>query len=129
MSGGDCFTVQGRIRSFRDAFRGVLSLVSSEPNAWIHALASASVLVLGSVLGLGRLEWALLVLAMAGVWAAEAMNTAVESLADRVSPDPHPLVGRAKDVAAAGVLLAAIGAAVVGFLVLGPPLWALLVGD
>ena len=58
--------------------------------------------------------------------AAEALNTALEALADRVAPDQHPLVAKAKDVAAGGVLLAAVAAAVMGLLVLGPPLWARL---
>ena len=67
-------------------------------------------------------------LAIALVLAAECLNTALESLADAVAPDPHPLVARAKDAAAGGVLLAAIGAAVIGLLVLGPPLLAWLRG-
>jgi diacylglycerol kinase (ATP) len=54
------------------------------------------------------------------------MNTALEVLADAVAPDPHPLVGRAKDAAAGAVLVAALGAAAIGLLVLGPRLWALL---
>ena len=58
--------------------------------------------------------------------AAEAVNTAVETLADAVKPERHPLVGRAKDLAAAGVLLAAMAAATVGLLVFGPRVWALL---
>ena len=68
------------------------------------------------------MEWALLVLASALVLSAEAMNTAVEKLADRVSPERHPLVRDAKDVAAAAVLISAIGAAVLGALVFVPAL-------
>ena len=71
-----------------------------------------------------RLEWALIVFAVGSVLAAEAVNTAVETLADAVKPERHPLVGRAKDLAAAGVLLAAMAATVVGLLVLGPHAWA-----
>ena len=79
-----------------------------------------------AVIGLGvycritRLEWALLALAVAGVWTAELLNTAIEALTDLVSPAWHPLAGKAKDVAAGAVLLAALGALVVGALVFGP---------
>lgn len=73
-------------------------------------------------MGLSTLEWALVALASALVLSAEAMNTAVEKLADRVSPEKHPLVRDAKDAAAAAVLIAAIGAAVLGVLVFAPAL-------
>jgi diacylglycerol kinase len=68
------------------------------------------------------MEWCALVSAIALVWAAEALNTAVELLTDLVQPERHPLAGRAKDAAAAGVLLASIGAAVIGALVFLPRL-------
>jgi diacylglycerol kinase (ATP) len=54
------------------------------------------------------------------VWTAEALNTALEFLADVASPEFHPLVGKAKDVAAGGVLISAIGSVGIGLLVLGP---------
>jgi diacylglycerol kinase len=82
------------------------------------------VLALGAFLDLSRGDWCWLVVAIAMVWAAECMNTALESLADATAPDPHPLVGRAKDAAAGAVLCASIGAAVIGLLVLGRPLLA-----
>jgi diacylglycerol kinase (ATP) len=69
-------------------------------------------------------EWCWIVLAIMSVWTAEALNTAFEFLADVASPEFHPLVQQAKDVAAGAVLLSAIGAAVIGLLVLGPPLLA-----
>ena len=72
-----------------------------------------------------RAPWGLLVLAMALVISAELGNTALEFLADALHPGEKPLVGWAKDVAAAGVLVAALGAALVGLLVLGPRLLAL----
>ena len=67
-------------------------------------------------------EWALVVFAIGAVWAAEAINTAIELLADAAVPDRHPLVGAAKDVAASAVLIAAISAAVVGAIVFLPRL-------
>ena len=72
-----------------------------------------------------RWEWVAVAFAVTAVLAAEAFNTAVETLADAVKPERHPLVGRAKDLAAAGVLLTAGGAAAVGLIVFGPRVWAL----
>ena len=115
-----------RARSFRHAFRGVATLFVTQPNAWIHAAATAAVLALAGWLGLARHDFALLTLAIACVWAAEAANTALEHLADVVSPRLHEGIRKAKDVAAAAVLLAAVGAAIVGLLVMGPPLLARL---
>jgi diacylglycerol kinase (ATP) len=65
---------------------------------------------------------------MMAVWTAEALNTALELLADAASPDFHPLVAKAKDVAAGAVLLSAVGSVVIGLLILGPPLLAVVAG-
>ncbi len=73
-------------------------------------------------------DWALLVLTIALVWSAEFFNTAVEAVVDLASPELHPLAGIAKDLGAAAVLLNAVAAAVIGLLVLGPPLWQRLTG-
>ncbi len=116
------FSLAARARSFRYAARGVVALLRSQHNAWIHAVASVAVVGLGFFVGLSRVEWCLVVLAMVAVWSAEAVNTAIEALCDVASPDLHPLVERTKDVAAGAVLLAAVGAVVVGLLVFGPHL-------
>jgi diacylglycerol kinase len=87
-----------------------------------------AVTALGLWLGLGRLEWAVIVLAVGLVWMAEFVNTALEAVVDLASPDLHPLAKIGKDVAAAAVLVGAITAVVVGLLVLGPPLWLRLFG-
>ncbi len=117
-----------RARSFRYAFKGVAQLFATQANAKIHAAVAVAVLVLAGFLGLPARDWALLALAIGAVLTAEALNTALEALADRVAPDHHPLVARCKDVAAAAVLLAAGSAAIVGLLLLGPPLLARIVG-
>ncbi len=110
------------IHSFRDALRGVAHVLRTHRNMRIHLLAALLVAGLGLWLGLTALEWAILALAICLVMAAELANTALELLADVASPDYHPLVGIAKDVSAAAVLLSAAGAVVVGILVLGPRL-------
>ena len=122
------FRIGERISSFRYAFAGVLALFESQHNAWIHAAVTVAVLIAAACFGLSRLEWCLIVLAIALVWAAEGVNTALELLADAVAPEHHPLVGRAKDVAAAAVLISALGAAVVGILIFGPRLLMLFSG-
>jgi diacylglycerol kinase (ATP) len=110
------------VRSFRFALRGIAAVLRSQHNAWIHAVASVLVIGVGLRVGLGRLEWCAVVGAVVAVWTAEALNTAFEALCDVASPGLHPMVERAKDIAAGAVLIAAIGAVVVGVLVLGPHL-------
>jgi diacylglycerol kinase (ATP) len=114
-----------RVASFGHAFRGVGAALRSELHLQFHAVTSAVVLGLGLYFKLTTTEWALVALAVAGVWAAELFNTAIETLTNLVSPGYHPLAGKTKDVAAAGVLLAALGALAVGALVFGPKIWAL----
>jgi len=109
-----------RARSFGFAFRGVWLTLRSQPNAWIHAVATIGVVVAGVAVGLSCAEWCLVVLASAAVWTAEALNTALEFLADAVSRETHPLIGQAKDVAAGAVLITAGGALAVGALVFLP---------
>ncbi len=114
------------LRSFRCAFAGLAYLLRTEPNARIHAVATVMVAALALILRLAAQDCCWLVLAVTLVWAAEAMNTAVECLADRISKEHNALIRHAKDVAAAAVLCSAAGAAAIGLLVLGPPLWAAL---
>jgi diacylglycerol kinase len=117
--------VTGRLRSFRYAGRGLARLLA-EPNARIHALAAILAVALGAFVELSGMEWGLVALAIALVFAAEAVNTALESLADAAVPSLHPLVGTAKDLGAAAVLLAALGALAVGVCVFVPHLSRLL---
>lgn len=116
------FRIAARIRSFAHAFRGLAALVASQHNAWIHAAATVAVVIAGFAFGVTRIEWALLALAVGLVWSAEALNTALEWVADVASADHDPLIGRAKDVAAAGVLLAAAAAVAIALLVFVPRL-------
>ena len=83
-------------------------------------MATVLVVGAGAMFRISPTEWALIVLAILCVWVAEALNTAIELLVDLVSPEPHPLAGKAKDVAAGAVLVAAIGSAIIGGFVFGP---------
>jgi diacylglycerol kinase (ATP) len=115
-------TLSGRIQSMRYAIRGIRLMLRSQHNAWLHAVASCGVLMVGGYYILSAAEWCWITLAIMAVWTAEALNTALELLADVASPEFHPLVGKAKDVAAGGVLLAALGSVIIGLLVIGPHL-------
>lgn len=113
----------GFFRSLRHAADGVAHFVRTQRNARRHLVAAALVVAAGAWLRVGSRDWALLLLAIGFVIAAEALNTAIEAVVDLASPEIHPLAKTAKDVAAGGVLLAALTAAAVGLLILGPPLW------
>lgn len=109
-----------RINSFKYAFRGIIDLMTTQTNAQIHLCITFLVLLFGIYFNLSHLEWILIIFAIALVFSAEAFNTAIEYLTDLVSPEYHPLAGKAKDVAAGAVLLTAIGAALIGILIFLP---------
>jgi diacylglycerol kinase len=113
-------TFTGRLRSVRIATHGIATMIRSQQNAWIHAVATVSVIGVGIGLRLTTAEWCWIVLAIMAVWTAEALNTAIEFLTDVASPTFNPIAGKAKDVAAGAVLISAAGAIVIGVLVLGP---------
>lgn len=118
--------VRARVRSFGHAFRGGWYVLRTQQNAWIHTVISAAVIIVAFWLRIGARDWATLVLAIAMVFAAEFMNTAIEVVVDLASPQMHPLAKIAKDVGAAAVLLSAVAAVVIGLLILGPALWTRL---
>jgi len=108
-----------RLKSFAYALQGLAFLVRTQANARLHLLAT--VLVCAAGLALPE-EWAWITMAIVLVWSAEAFNTAIEQLADTLHPEQHPGIGRAKDVAAAAVLIAAVGAVAIGVIVFLPHL-------
>ncbi|RME82333.1 MAG: diacylglycerol kinase family protein [Caldilineae bacterium] len=113
-------------QSFRFAFAGLWHVLRTQRNARIHVAVTVAVVALGLFLRLSPPRWAVLALTIGVVFAAETMNTVVENLVDLVSPTFHPQAKVAKDAAAGAVLVLAMAAVVVGLLILGPPLWALL---
>jgi diacylglycerol kinase (ATP) len=115
-----------RIHSFGHAFRGWGYVLRTQHNTWIHSTVATLVIILGLWLGLPARDWAVLVLAIAMVFTAEFINTSIEAVVDLASPVHHPLAKVGKDVGAAAVLVAALAAAMIGLLILGPPLWVKL---
>ncbi len=113
---------------FACAGRGLFQVLRDEPSGRVHVVAVLLVGALGIWLHLPALEWAVLGLAAAGVVAAEALNTAIERLSDRVSKEEEEAIRVVKDMAAGGVLAATAGAVLAGLMVLGPRLWELFAG-
>ncbi len=118
-----------RSQSFGFAFRGIAVLIRSQTNARIHLLATCIVVAGGVLFKLTALEWCLIILAMMLVWATEAINTAIEGLADTVTQQVDARIEKAKDVAAAAVLISAMGAVVLGLLIFGSRIITLFTGQ
>lgn len=113
-------SLRRRANSFRFAFQGLADLLRSQPNARIHLVVAVAVTLAGVYFRISRMEWVAVVICITLVFAFEAINTALEYLTDLVSPDFHPLAGKAKDVAAASVLMIAAGACAVGLIIFLP---------
>lgn len=119
------FTLRKRLRSFRYAFNGIRLLIAKEHNAWIHCFAAVCVIIAGILLEISKMEWIAVVIVIGAVLAAEAVNSAMEALADFVSPEYSEAIKRTKDLAAGAVLLMAITAAIVGIIIFLPKMFAL----
>ena len=120
--------LRSRARSFRYAFEGWWHVIRTQSNAWIHAVISIVVILVSFWLRLHPRDWAVIILAIGMVWAAEFFNTALEAITDLISPEKNHLAKISKDVGAAAVLIAAGASVIIGLLILGPPLWEKLVG-
>ena len=116
--------ITSRVAAFGHAFRGWWYVLKTQQNAWIHSLFATGVVLVGLWVGLKPIDWAVIVLAIAMVFTAEFINTAIEAVVDLASPVHHPLAKVGKDVGAGAVLVAALAGIVIGLLVIGPPLWA-----
>lgn len=116
--------IRSRLRSFRYAFSGWWHVIRSQRNAWIHAVVNIAVVLVSFWLRLEPRDWAVIILAIALVWTAEFINTALEAIVDLASPQRNHLAKIGKDVGAAAVLIAALASVLIGLLILGPPLWS-----
>ena len=119
------FSLMARFQSLRHALQGINTLLGEQHNARIHLVIALAVVAAGFVLKIDRGEWLIIVLLIGWVLSMEAFNSALEYLCDLVNRDEHPLIGKAKDVAAAAVLFSALSAAVIGLLIFLPRLWTL----
>lgn len=106
------------LRSFRYAINGLRALFRDEPNSRIHLLAACLIHLIGFWLRFSIVEWVAIWLCIGFVFAAEIFNTAIENLCDHVSPERNSTIGKVKDLAAAGVLVAATTSVVVALFIL-----------
>jgi len=114
-----------RAKAFRYALQGIVTVVVSQPNMRIIAVAGVVAFLLGLLLDLTYLEWSFVFVAIFFIWMAETFNSALEFLVDLVSPEFHPLAKKAKDAAAGAVLLAIILSLCLAALIMLPKFIAL----
>lgn len=114
------------IAGFKYAFSGLWYALRTQRNARVHAIIALLAIALGSVLRISAVEFAMIFVAITGVFIAEMFNTVIELCVDLASPHYHPLAKIAKDVSAGAVLVNAILAIIIGLLVFGPHLWIYL---
>ena len=112
----------GRVKSFKFAFDGLKTCISGEPNFKIHLVIALAVSIVAYYLSFTPLEWAILVLTISSVLILEILNTSMEAFLDIISPEKGPQVKKAKDTAAAAVLIASIAAVFVGAFLFLPKL-------
>jgi diacylglycerol kinase len=114
------------IAKFRDAADGVLHGCRTQESFWVHIFVMISVIAVAAGLRVEPWRWAVLILCIAAVLASELFNSAIEQLVRTLHPHHDASIARALHLAAGAVLVTAIGAVVVGLIVLGPPLLGLL---
>ncbi len=114
------FTLTARLKSFAYASEGLALMLKTQHNAWLHLIATVLVTGLALWCRVNADDWRWLIGAMAMVWMAEAMNTAVEALCDVVSPQYSLAVKCAKDLAAGSVLIVACAAVATGVITFWP---------
>jgi undecaprenol kinase len=112
-------------KSFHYALQGVKSAFG-EQNMRVHLLGAICALITAFLTKLSTLEWCILVLVIALVFAAEMFNTAIEKVVDLASPEFHPLAKAAKDIAAGAVLVIACMSVIIGILIFIPKWMSLL---
>ena len=119
------FSINKRIKSFGFAFNGLKILIKEEHNSRIHVLAAIVVFIAGYFVQLSALEWIAIVFAIGMVIALEIFNSAIENICDFISPGQDDTIKKIKDLSAAGVLVGAITAAIIGLIVFVPKITGL----
>lgn len=112
-------------RSFLFALQGMRIAFATERNIRIMLGGMVLAIMLGIILSIDAIGWAVIVVCSGAVLSTELINTAIETVVDLVSPEFHPLAGRAKDVAAAASWVISLTAAIAGIIVYARALVAL----
>lgn len=116
------FSLAERLRSFRYAFNGIYDLIRYGHNFRIHLVILIAVLSAGIILRISLSDWMAIVFATALVLVSESLNTSLEHLSDAVSGESDEKIRKAKDVAAAAVLISALAALITGLIIFVPEL-------
>jgi diacylglycerol kinase len=114
------FSIAERLESFTDAFRGTVTLFRYEHNARIHLVILVVVVIAGFLLDISGRDWLAILFVTGLVFASECFNTAVEYLSDQIMDEQNENIRKAKDVAAAGVLISAIISVLTGAIIFLP---------
>ena len=118
--------IKNRILSFRHAFRGTATLFRETPNIRLQMAAAIAAVIMGFLLHISRGEWLAIIIVTGGVFAMEAMNSALEHLSDFIcKQEIHPAIKKVKDISAAAVLLTAVAALAVGLVIFLPKIISL----
>lgn len=105
-----------QIKSFKVSAEGILYAFLNESHMRFHLVAAVYVLVFANFYEMTAVKWAVLIIAVCLVMAAETFNTAIETLCDYCTMERNPMIKAVKDASSGAVLLVSIGAAVVGFI-------------
>ena len=103
--------------SFLNAVNGIIRGLFKQRNFYIEIIIALLVTLAGIIFRISTTEWCLILICIMVVISLEAINTAIETLADALKPDFDPLVGKAKDIAAGAVLIAACIAGIIGIII------------
>lgn len=114
------FSLKSRLKSFKYAINGFRILISDEHNSRIHLAAMIIAIILGIILDISEVEWLVIVIVIGLVFSVEIINSAIEHLADFVSPNYHEIIKKVKDLSAAAVLISALVSVIVAFIIFVP---------
>lgn len=109
-----------RCQAFGHAIKGTYNFFISGNHAKIHLFAFVQVIILSCYFSITSMEWIAILISSALVIGIEMINTALETLMDKLHPENNEMIGRAKDISAAAVLIAAITAAIIGVIIFTP---------
>lgn len=112
--------IKGRFKSVGFAVKGAFKLITTEHSVMVQSSLAVLMIIAGFYFGISREEWMMQILAFGLVLSVEALNTAVEKIADFIHPEFHNKIGFIKDIAAGGVMFAAMAAVAVGLLIYVP---------
>ncbi|MRJ10968.1 diacylglycerol kinase family protein [Ornithobacterium rhinotracheale] len=115
--------IKNRIKSIGFAIEGFLTLIK-EPNVKVHIFASILVIIFGFYFEITTVEWGIIIFCIALVLSLEAINTAIENIADFISPQKNNKIKIIKDVSATAVLIVAIGTFIIGLIIFIPKILA-----